>query len=417
MHGNAGLTGTLPANLPWPKLRSLKLGGASVGGSVPSAWCTAPFAKHLYSLELNGSAADPALPSCAEHAMVAAAALAVLLPAVALLGVGFAARVLWRRRLRRQLDARLGKGGGQQEEARGLIGGESAAVGGSSREGSSISWESGRRARMNRLLSAQLGPNGLLSVPLEAAPAALAHQLPTLAEDEGAHEAGAHGAPASVTSRDIELGQRRGLSTHLRQAAGSRRWALGTASMQLHVQPGELEFCKDDQGRLVVLGLSTHAVVYKAWLHGGEPVAAKVFELLPGMDSRAAWHEAALLRECIHDRIVPLYGVAIKGLLLILVTRLMEGGSLTTALQIQEQREVLRWQAGGRQRDARAARRPSNVLLTGSLRAGVGDLGVAQTVGSRARTAGGFCCTHAAPEQLMGSAAASPPTSTPWASS
>ena len=37
----------------------------------------------------------------------------------------------------------------------------------------------------------------------------------------------------------------------------------------------------------------------------------------------------------------------------------------------------------------------SNVLLTGSLRAGVGDLGVAQTVGSRARTAGGFCCTHA----------------------
>ena len=131
---------------------------------------------------------------------------------------------------------------------------------------------------------------------------------------------------------------------------------------------------------------------------------AQVFELLPGMDSRAAWHEAALLRECIHDRIVPLYGVAIKarrggaqlrppklpecstmggessrrcccwpagrtggrraprlpstvhlcccavaepqGLLLILVTRLMEGGSLTTALQIQEQREVLRWQAG-----------------------------------------------------------------------
>ena len=96
---------------------------------------------------------------------MAAAALAVLLPAVALLGVGFAARVLWRRRLRRQLDARLGKGGGQQEEARGLIGGESAAVGGSSREGSSISWESGRRARMNRLLSAQLGPNGALIIP------------------------------------------------------------------------------------------------------------------------------------------------------------------------------------------------------------------------------------------------------------
>lgn len=38
----------------------------------------------------------------------------------------------------------------------------------------------------------------------------------------------------------------------------------------------------------------------------------QVIELLPGMDSHTAWREAALLRDCTHERIVPLYGVALK---------------------------------------------------------------------------------------------------------
>ena len=42
------------------------------------------------------------------------------------------------------------------------------------------------------------------------------------------------------------------------------------------------------------------------------PAALQVIELLPGMDSHTAWREAALLRDCTHERIVPLYGVAFK---------------------------------------------------------------------------------------------------------
>ena len=38
----------------------------------------------------------------------------------------------------------------------------------------------------------------------------------------------------------------------------------------------------------------------------------QVFMLLPDMDSGAVWREVALLRNCAHRRIVPLYGVAIK---------------------------------------------------------------------------------------------------------
>jgi hypothetical protein len=37
----------------------------------------------------------------------------------------------------------------------------------------------------------------------------------------------------------------------------------------------------------------------------------QVFELLPGIESQEAWQEAALLCHCAHDRIVPLYGVAL----------------------------------------------------------------------------------------------------------
>jgi len=41
-------------------------------------------------------------------------------------------------------------------------------------------------------------------------------------------------------------------------------------------------------------------------------------------------------------------------------------------------------------------------MLTNNLRACIGDLGIAQSLGTRARTAVGFDCSHAAPEQLLG---------------
>jgi hypothetical protein len=40
--------------------------------------------------------------------------------------------------------------------------------------------------------------------------------------------------------------------------------------------------------------------------------ALQVCELLPGTDSRAIWREVSILRSCAHERIVPLFGVALK---------------------------------------------------------------------------------------------------------
>ena len=102
-----------------------------------------------------------------------------------------------------------------------------------------------------------------------------------------------------------------------------------------------------------------------------------MFELLPGADLQAVWDEAALLRQCAHERIVPLFGVAVQvggllkpagqvqchgrgaahpadgplsaalpqGRLLMLVMGLMRGGSLRAALQRPDRRPALQWYA------------------------------------------------------------------------
>jgi hypothetical protein len=122
--------------------------------------------------------------------------------------------------------------------------------------------------------------------------------------------------------------------------------------------PGVLQLATDAQGQLVELGAGAFAVVYLGRLQGS-PVAVKVsrqnrgfacrllitlvcgqfrpapladalatwvasfarclppaplqvIKLLPGMDSHTVGREAALLRDCTHERIVPLYGVALK---------------------------------------------------------------------------------------------------------
>lgn len=196
-----------------------------------------------------------------------------------------------------------------------------------------------------------------------------------------------------------------------------RRWGLETASLQL--QLGALEFVADADGQLVELGEGGHAVVYLARLQGVE-VAVKVTELLSGVESQSIWRETALLRRCIHERIVPLYGVALKGCLLMLAMRLMEGGSLRAALQDEGRRERLHWAQGGCQVAADVAQAldhlhrqlgimhgdlsSGNVLLDGGLRGHLGDLGLAFSVASAAPGGGarGFCLTHAAPEQVLG---------------
>lgn len=41
-------------------------------------------------------------------------------------------------------------------------------------------------------------------------------------------------------------------------------------------------------------------------------VVLQVFELDPGIQSGSIWREVAMLRDCTHEHVVPLYGVSIK---------------------------------------------------------------------------------------------------------
>ena len=47
---NSGLAGTLPADLSWPSLKYLYLGGTSVYGTVPQEWCSKTFRAKLHAL-------------------------------------------------------------------------------------------------------------------------------------------------------------------------------------------------------------------------------------------------------------------------------------------------------------------------------------------------------------------------------
>ncbi|EFN50972.1 hypothetical protein CHLNCDRAFT_141610 [Chlorella variabilis] len=195
----------------------------------------------------------------------------------------------------------------------------------------------------------------------------------------------------------------------------SRQWGLDTTSLQLEAK--ELELVTGRDGRLVELGEGAYAVVYLGSLSGAQ-VAVKVYELDHGMDASVMWREAAMLRDAVHDHIVPLYGVAVKGRMVMLAMKLMRGGTLRAALQQADKREALRWRAGGRQAALEVASAlvflhtelnvlhsdlsSSNVLLDAGLTASISDLGVARFVGSSALSAGAFCLTHAAPEQVLG---------------
>ncbi|PRW45625.1 hypothetical protein C2E21_6054 [Chlorella sorokiniana] len=194
----------------------------------------------------------------------------------------------------------------------------------------------------------------------------------------------------------------------------SRQWGLGTDSLRLH--PGELELTKGADGLPLVIGEGAHAVVMLGQLQGME-VAVKVFEPADGAASHRMWREVALLRDCVHERLVPLYGVAMSGNMLLLVQRLMHGGSLQQALQQPGKREALRWEAGGwrvaldiaeglaflhARQTLHADLKSSNVLLSHSLRAYLADLSMSRVLEGTACTARGGTACYAAPEQLLG---------------
>lgn len=177
-----------------------------------------------------------------------------------------------------------------------------------------------------------------------------------------------------------------------------------------------MEFVVDSDGGFVELGAGSYAIVYLARL-GGQYVAVKVFELEAGTHSGKVWHEVSLLRRCVHPRIVPLLGVALKSQLVLLAMEVMRGGSLRLALQQPEWQARLRWGDRGCQVALDVAEaldflhskqvihsdlKAANVLLSHDGRACLADLGLAQVLAGNAATAAGFSRAYAAPEQLLG---------------
>jgi hypothetical protein len=123
------------------------------------------------------------------------------------------------------------------------------------------------------------------------------HTLPGDSSAGGLHDSEAHRSNGSRSS---------GAGAKVQLVQG---WGLPTDSLRM--QATNLQFVAESDGTLVQLGEGAHGVVYLAKMQETY-VAVKVFAQQPGMDSQAFWQEVALLRRCVHPRIVPVYGVAVQ---------------------------------------------------------------------------------------------------------
>ncbi|KAL4422644.1 hypothetical protein ABPG75_008841 [Micractinium tetrahymenae] len=367
--GSPGLTGTLPASLPWPALTTLDLSGSGLVGTIPGSWCNKSAAPpSLRQLRLFDTQADSRLPDCSAFGKGAA-----LPPGLQATGDNDC-KDSFHMLSRPQLWVDISKGyhapaPWQHAPLLLLLACAAAAAALAAAAGLVVR----RRQRLARV----------------AAKGCQQQQAQTERGREAARLLGGSGGSA------VDAGE-------------------GAIGLQLGGQHERL--ATDDGGELIILGRGSQAVVCLGRLHGAA-VAVKVVELPPGLDVGAVWREASLLRRCTHRRIIPLFGVAVQGPLLLLAMQLMPGGSLRAALRHPDLRRRLRWEAGGRWVAADVAEalqfmhsrgvmhsdlKSNNVLLSADLRASLADLGMARAVGSRAVSVAGLTCTHAAPEQLLG---------------
>ncbi|EFN52572.1 hypothetical protein CHLNCDRAFT_138568 [Chlorella variabilis] len=452
MAENPQLTGTLPANLPWPQLSVLDLHGCPLlNGTFPSSWCRAPFAASLFQLKLEHTRVNRQLPACAPAAFPlldwlkpahlplnasgaaagqrrpAAAHLAALLAPAAAAAAAAAAWLLRHRRWQQQQQ----QGGLPALHAPGGLAGPAAAAAEATtwlRGGGGVPARTAqlvgltRRARLGALLTdvlvQQHGGISLDLLPLEGQHLAVAHSAGhSRPPSSGGRPPSSR--PASSSSNSRRSGGLGSLGDSGRDAPGSDSASSFAWEAEAEAEP----FAVDGRNEPLLLGEGRQAVVYRANLLGTGPA----FELRPGTDPGAVWREVALMQRCRHERIVPLLGVALQGPLLLLAMELMAGGSLQAALRRPDARQQLRWGARGRQvaldvasalaflahlnvlhsdlssrRGAGHCCRRCNVLLDGGLRASIGDLGNARVVAGSGASVGPFCLTHAAPEQVLG---------------
>ena len=222
-------------------------------------------------------------------------------------------------------------------------------------------------------------------------------------------------------------------------AAMSKSTGTKTLSSQLSrlgsTDPGSIDLWEidadfvniaiDERGEPVQLGKGSFGAVYRGTLRGVQPTAIKVLNASVGNEAEAAFQrEAAILKHVNRDRnVVQLYGTSkLPDGKLLLLTELMEGGDLRRALSNSDATEALAWQKAGKSIALDIARgltalhavnvvhrdlKSKNVLLTSSLEAKIGDVGIAavQTqAGYLTASAGQVVGTLAwsAPELLLG---------------
>ncbi|GAB4821548.1 hypothetical protein N2152v2_008594 [Parachlorella kessleri] len=179
------------------------------------------------------------------------------------------------------------------------------------------------------------------------------------------------------------------------------------------VRMEQLRFCRTTGRTLSLLGKGASGTVFKAELAGSGAVAVKVLRK-QSVDEARLWREAEIMHSCRHPSILQLVGVCEAGGLVMLVSELVERGSLDKLLHLPD----TRWHARGREMLLEVAQavqhlhsrnilhadiKPQNVLVTYHWHAKLADVGTARYLkGGIASSACGGTILYAAPEQLLG---------------
>jgi hypothetical protein len=241
--------------------------------------------------------------------------------------------------------------------------------------------------------------------------------------DESLFLSGANGSPrgAAATAAADALRQSETMASTVSQ------WLSSGMIPSLDVEdwridPGEIEFAKRPDGTNWILGTGGQGVVYKAYRHGVQPVAAKV---LPNTGEQSSpehfsakedFHkEIALLKSCKDPNIVSFLGAVISADQTMLITEYMEGGNLARNLAVGK----VGWYKRGKGIAIEVARglvylhsrrivhmdiKSANILLSREGHAKIADVGMAKVIAKEFSAVSGNYGTLAwsAPEMLLG---------------
>lgn len=209
------------------------------------------------------------------------------------------------------------------------------------------------------------------------------------------------------------------------QASGSSGSAmLPTQSSLLdiladwHIDSNDIQIMKRPDGSLWRLGAGGFGTVFKALLHGVQPVAVKVLggSSAPGSKdmSDAEWeHEIAVLRACRHTHVVQFQGVCFQEGRILLITEHLEGGNLSHNLRAGK---VTWWRRGKKialdvaralvylhsKRIVHLDVKSANVLLTRDGTAKLGDVGLSKIMAGDYVSGVVGTLAWSAPELLLG---------------